>query len=246
METKDIKSEVNDWLKNTLGKDLPVRTFSVRFTDEAAKKRGYQIDFVVFYQAGCFAGGYGFESASARRNEQFTMVSLPIPFQLADYSRVPDYIEMKEISGELYPVEAAAHTPTNYKIGMFMGLYKNKFGVDYKFRGGDNNWAKGENTRIPAVVEEIDFYLTTDEYPIKGNKCITDYLKHYNAVVQMMAKKKTANKCPDEWDAAYYKTCWEMEDKTALHNYVAHLKSLGYIKAQTNTGKTIFKKEDNE
>lgn len=182
----------------------------------------------------------GLTSTSLRRKAEEIKATFPVPNRLSDLPNMQNEFPFLEYS-ICNPDQDKAEL--NAKIATFRqtweALKMGKFVITKQDR---RDWADIYKD-IPAIPEHIQFYLSTNAYPIKGNKCISDFCRHHNDVLRMMqAVLPTAPKYPDQWDKELYMKLGK-SSHSEMMEYARHLISLGYKRKTTNTGETYYAKE---
>ena len=210
----------------------------VKFKDDKPK---FSLNVVATYNGDFLESVEGLTTTSLRRKTEEIKATFPVPNRLSDLGKMQSEFPFLEYS-ICNPDQDKADL--NAKIATFRQIWEAKeMGKFVVTKQDRRDWADIYKD-IPAIPEQIQFYLATNTYPIKGNKCISDFCRHYNDVIRMMQADKQPKKAeyPDHWDKYVYTELGKKSNDHVLA-YARHLVSLGYKKKTDNTGATYYAKE---
>jgi hypothetical protein len=165
------------------------------------------------------------------------MVKLPLP------ATVDDLIAYIHEGNRFYDYTLLKTTTTQQRIAAFCAAYDeatgNKFDVSPRLA---KKW-HDDFRHVDAAPEVLAFYMQTQTFPIAGPKGIDDYLRHYDAILELMNRDKVKALNPDSFPAYFDQKLYNdlgKADPSKLTRYKQHLKGLGYSPKQTNTGHVIW------
>lgn len=213
------------------------------------EEKMYILHAVATYKDDFLEAVTGLAETSKRRNAEDIQATFPFPnklSQLPEFQAKMPFLIFEDITAiaEVLEEPDKAKREVNRKIAIFRTIWQEKdigkFAVTKQDRADWSDTYKD----VPANTPEIVFYLATNSYPIKGNKGISDFCRHYNDVIRMMQADKQPKKAeyPDYWDKYVYTELGKKSNDHVLA-YARHLVSLGYKKKTDNTGATYYAKE---
>jgi hypothetical protein len=230
-------------LQQRLQDSLPVKIVQVRFKAELEAKY-YPLKATAIYRGGLLDEVRGLSSTSGNRKPEEIQARLPFPNRLVDMAAFSASMQMLEFEekSEEEEEDSKGNSELGKKIAVFRLLWEEVYKTKLVIRKNDRKDWEDAYKHIPANAKEIYFYLRTNTYPIKGNKSISDYCRHYEDVLRMMKSETATADFPNVWDPQYFDHLSKTDMKRRVE-YIRHLKGLGYSKKMDNTGRNYYAKE---
>lgn len=211
--------------------------FRVGYTpkvEEQAKAKGKNVaNLRIGYVSGLLTYITGLESVCESADKKEVVLRL--------YPRLQDI----DFENGVFVYERINAPEMMRKIANWKATFKRVLNVDYgKVSPAELKLMKGTYKDISFEIELIEYYLLCRTFPFKAGepKTIKVYLTQNSTLLQMYAQKDVDTKpkiqFPDTWDSAWY----NKQEEEVRKQYVAHLKSLGYVR-KISPGGTYYSKE---
>lgn len=164
--------------------------------------------------------------------------SVPIPVRSLNIGSVAEKYK------EYFSYQLLNTGETKDKIATFCAAFKDVFGMAYAVNPRDARIWKADHKKVLAPPQVMDFYMRCKEYPITGPKSIPNYLRHYQAILQL--KKKVDNDKTQTFPGYFDKN---LLDRLAKHEpekyqkYRTHLTRIGFVRTQNPASGEVWKRK---
>ena len=212
------------------GGDGPVQEWAIRLEPDleqkliAAGKLTSAPNIKAIYINGFLSAIVNIESASIQATK--THFNLPIFNWIRTMDTEPPHMH--------YVYTLLSTESTQQKIAAFCEAFEKQLNRKYKVTGKEAKaWKSKEFKEVPADIPTLEFYMSTSDYPISGPKSITDYLRHHQAIIQLIERDQEGPN--GKWTFPSYFDKMMLDDLARRNPpqyqaYRTHLRSLGFVR----------------